>query len=232
MGEREIHEFMMRSNRNHSSSDCVVAYIQLLGHLREVLSVVRAVLWRKEINFTLLLHKNDDDYLTLTLKFLCSAFDFHSEMFEIKVYDFFSLVFSSITDLPPSICSRAKKYLFFNIKFKFIVCRWGNLSALLRFVSCDDFVFFSFSVGEEFFHTTLTSSYYKVLSFGNETRWKVFFFLYEKAEKLEKRRQFIRISSAGLKLYCRGGDNDVGWQFFGIFFHNLRLNFRKSCTIS
>lgn len=82
--------FLSLKLQKHSSTDCfsfLVLHFQLLGHFchltdsknvclilfHELFCRCRAVLRRKEINFTALLHKSAYDYLTLTLKLLCSA---------------------------------------------------------------------------------------------------------------------------------------------------------------
>jgi hypothetical protein len=116
-------------------------HIQLLGHfchlteskcaffMCEQWIVVCGILRRKEINFTASLHKSADDYLTLTLKVLCSAFlTFTRKCFKKKNFFPSPLFFR----LPSRRYWRqyATEQKIFYIKFKFIVWRWGNLSFL------------------------------------------------------------------------------------------------------
>lgn len=137
----EIHKFMMRPNRISLSralqKKTLVdrlflvssARIQLLGHFCHLteskcaflyaffsstslfLAQCRAVLRRKEINFTALLHKSADDYLTLTLKVLCSAVRLSLGNVRKKFKIFFSSLFPSFPSCRRRYATEQKIFL-------------------------------------------------------------------------------------------------------------------------
>lgn len=190
--------FLSLKLQKHSSTDCfsfLVLHIQLLGHFchltdsknvcltlfHELFCRCRAVLRRKEINFTALLHKSAYDYLTLTLKLLCSAMRLSLGNIRKKSLRFFS-------SFPDVRMQQSKKSLL-------------NSSSL----SADEAIFHSlwnaFVWGGNF-----TVDWFQVIiKFSKDEKFFVIWKIVEKVEKI--RRQFIKISSAGLKLLNKRKEN-------------------------
>lgn len=126
--------FIFRTERETLvTTDCFALISNwMLGHFCHLAEWKYAFLWRKEINYTALLHKSADAYSTLTLKAMLGFFfistterDFHSEMYK-------NFIFFSFAPIIPSRYATEQKKSF--IKFKFIVCDEVIVSCCCFFV--------------------------------------------------------------------------------------------------